>query len=156
MASRSSLLIVRLQHEHISVVKALYDYDAANPGELTVKEDEILHVYDKDDAWLLVHSQKPGGRVGFVPETYVEEARLNFISLLLLGHALIDCGRQIGEGSESAPPAVPTISSIVVPPSVSPTQPSRQHIMTIHLHNIPAATASQYLRRPCGPRRCHL
>ena len=38
-----------------------------------MKEDEILHVYDKDDAWLLVHSQKAGGRVGFVPETYVEE-----------------------------------------------------------------------------------
>ena len=80
------------QHEHISVVKALYDYDAANPGELTVKEDEVLHVYDKDDAWLLVHSQKPGGRVGFVPETYVEEARLNFIFLLLPERMLIDCG----------------------------------------------------------------
>jgi len=63
------------QHEHTTVVKALYDYDATNPGELTIKEDEILYVYDKDDAWLLVHSQKPGGRVGFVPETYVEEVR---------------------------------------------------------------------------------
>jgi hypothetical protein len=55
------------------VVKAQYDYDAQQPGELTVKEDEILYVFDKDDAWLLVHSQKPGGRVGFVPENYVGE-----------------------------------------------------------------------------------
>lgn len=69
-------------------MKALYDYDAANAGELTVKEDEILYVYDKDDAWLLVHSQKPGGRVGFVPETYVEEVCLIFI---LLRYMLIEC-----------------------------------------------------------------
>ena len=40
-----------------------------------------MHVYDKDDAWLLVHSQKPGGRVGFVPETYVEEVRFSFMFL---------------------------------------------------------------------------
>ena len=79
------------QHEHTSVVKALYDYEAANPGELTVKEGEILHVYDKDDSWLLVHSQKPGGRVGFVPETYVEAVRLISI-LLLLRYMLIECG----------------------------------------------------------------
>ncbi|KAF9649370.1 hypothetical protein BDM02DRAFT_3186395 [Thelephora ganbajun] len=85
------------QHEHTSVVKALYDYDAANPGELTIKVDEILYVYDKDDAWLLVHSQKPGGRVGFVPETYVEE---------------------VGEGSASAAPVIPSIPNIVVPPSL--------------------------------------
>ena len=73
------------------MAKALYDYDAANPGELTIREGEVLHVYDKDDAWLLVHSQKPGGRVGFVPETYVEEVRL--ISMLLHGRcALIKWG----------------------------------------------------------------
>jgi len=78
------------QHEHTSVVKALYDYDAANPGELTIKEEEILYVHDKEDAWLLVHSQKPGGRVGFIPETYVEEVRLSFV-LLHFGCMLIEC-----------------------------------------------------------------
>ena len=79
------------QHEHTSVVKALYDYDATNPGELTIKEDEILYVYDKDEAWLLVHSQKPGGRVGFVPETYVGEVRFIFTPLHLRC-MLIECG----------------------------------------------------------------
>ena len=79
------------QHEHISVVKALYDYDATNPGELTIKEGEILYVYDNDDAWLLVHSQKPGGRVGFVPETYVEEVRLIFM-LTRTRCVIIECG----------------------------------------------------------------
>jgi hypothetical protein len=53
-------------------VKALYDYEASAPGELSVKEDEVLLVFDKEDAWLLVQSQTEGGKAGFVPENYVE------------------------------------------------------------------------------------
>ena len=53
----------------------LYDYEAQQPGELSVNEDEVLHVYGKDDDWLLVHSQKEGGKVGYVPGNYVEEVR---------------------------------------------------------------------------------
>lgn len=37
-----------------------------------MKEDDILLVFDKEDAWLLVQNQAEGGRAGFVPETYVE------------------------------------------------------------------------------------
>ncbi|KAI6105621.1 hypothetical protein F5141DRAFT_139555 [Pisolithus sp. B1] len=58
---------------HTSVVKALYDYDAAAPGELTIKEDEHLLFFDREDDWILVQSQKEGGRAGFVPGNYVEE-----------------------------------------------------------------------------------
>lgn len=65
-----------MQAEHVSVAKALYDYEAAQPGELTVSEDEVLYVYGKDDDWLLVHSQKEGGKVGYVPGNYVEEVRI--------------------------------------------------------------------------------
>lgn len=61
------------QADPISTVKALYDYEAAQPGELSVNEDEILHVYGKDDDWLLVHSQKEDGKVGYVPANYIEE-----------------------------------------------------------------------------------
>ena len=49
-----------------------------------------MYVHDKEDAWLLVHSQKPGGRVGFIPETYVEEVRLTFV-LLHVKCMLIEC-----------------------------------------------------------------
>ncbi|EKM59126.1 uncharacterized protein PHACADRAFT_191439 [Phanerochaete carnosa HHB-10118-sp] len=59
--------------ERISVVKVLYEYEAQQPGELSVGEDEVLYVYDKDEDWLLVHSQKEGGKVGYVPGNYVEE-----------------------------------------------------------------------------------
>jgi actin cytoskeleton-regulatory complex protein SLA1 len=52
-------------------VKALYDYEAAAPGELSVKEDDILLAFDQEDDWLLVQSEKDG-RAGFVPANCVE------------------------------------------------------------------------------------
>jgi hypothetical protein len=58
---------------YISVAKAIYDYEANAEGELSIAEDEVLHVYEKEDDWWLVKSQKPGGRVGYVPGSYVEE-----------------------------------------------------------------------------------
>jgi hypothetical protein len=53
-------------------VKTLYDYEANAPGELSVKENELLFVYDTEDEWLLVQSQSEGGKAGFVPGNYVE------------------------------------------------------------------------------------
>lgn len=50
-------------------MKALYDYEAAQPGELSVKEDDVLHVYDKDDDWWLVGIGEEG-KVGYVPGNY--------------------------------------------------------------------------------------
>ncbi|KAF8558937.1 hypothetical protein OG21DRAFT_1503895 [Imleria badia] len=61
------------QAEHTSIAKALYDYEAAAPGELSIREDEILMVFDREDEWMLVQSQKDGGKTGFVPGSYVEE-----------------------------------------------------------------------------------
>jgi actin cytoskeleton-regulatory complex protein SLA1 len=61
-----------IQADHTSVVKALYDYEANAPGELSVKEDELLLVFDTDDEWLLVQSQSEDGKAGFVPGNYVE------------------------------------------------------------------------------------
>ena len=37
----------------------------------------MLYVYGKDDDWLLVHSQKEGGKAGYVPGNYVEEVRIS-------------------------------------------------------------------------------
>lgn len=65
-------------------MKALYDYDASAPGELTVKEDELLSVFDSDGPWLLVQSQSEGGKAGFVPENYTEVCRSTEHMLLLL------------------------------------------------------------------------
>ncbi|KAF8627174.1 hypothetical protein AX15_004492 [Amanita polypyramis BW_CC] len=57
---------------HLSVVKVLYDYEASAPGELSVKEDEVLLVYETDQDWLLVQSRKEDSKAGYVPGNYVE------------------------------------------------------------------------------------
>lgn len=37
-----------------------------------MNEDEVLLVYETDQDWLLVQSQKEDGRAGYVPGNYVE------------------------------------------------------------------------------------
>ncbi|KAG5646618.1 hypothetical protein DXG03_002922 [Asterophora parasitica] len=60
------------QADHTSQVKALYDYEAAADGELSVEEDEILLLFETEQDWILVQSAKEGGKAGFVPGNYVE------------------------------------------------------------------------------------
>ncbi|KAF8974749.1 hypothetical protein BDZ97DRAFT_2053254 [Flammula alnicola] len=60
------------QAEHTSVVRALYDYDATAPGELSLHEDDMLLVFDTEDDWLLVQNSKVEGKAGYVPGNYVE------------------------------------------------------------------------------------
>ncbi|KAJ7047396.1 hypothetical protein C8F04DRAFT_1058665 [Mycena alexandri] len=57
---------------HTSVVKALYDYEATAPGELSITEDQVLLVFDTEEEWLLVQTGDDGGKAGFVPANYVE------------------------------------------------------------------------------------
>jgi actin cytoskeleton-regulatory complex protein SLA1 len=59
--------------EPISTAKALYDYEATGEGELGIREDEPLKVYENEDEWWLVQSALPDGRLGLVPGNYVEE-----------------------------------------------------------------------------------
>jgi len=54
-------------------VKALYNYEAAAPGELTIGENEILLAFELDEDWLLVQNQQENGGAGYVPGNYVEE-----------------------------------------------------------------------------------
>lgn len=67
----------------------LYDYEAVQSTELTVSEEDILYVYDKDDAWMLVRKESDDSRVGYVPGNYVEEVRRVLYSLLQRPHTCI-------------------------------------------------------------------
>jgi len=82
--------IMDTQANHKSVVKAVYDYDAGAPGELSVKEDDVLLVFDNEDDWLLVQNEKEDGKVGFVPGNYVEEVSIVFGAVLI---TVINCNR---------------------------------------------------------------
>ncbi|KAK0230605.1 hypothetical protein IW262DRAFT_1523285 [Armillaria fumosa] len=79
--------------DHTSVVKAVYDYTAAAPGEISMVEDEVLLVFDTEDEWLLVQS-KTSDKAGFVPANYVEA-----------------CSEDVEEEEHAAPP------QIIIPPS---------------------------------------
>ncbi|KAG2118784.1 uncharacterized protein F5147DRAFT_801061 [Suillus discolor] len=85
------------QAEHTSLVKAIYDYNSAAPGELSIKEDEVLMVFDREEDWILVQS-KQGGKAGFVPGNYVEETT----------------------SAESTPAPASVAPQIIIPPSPEP------------------------------------
>ena len=52
-------------------MKALYDYEASAPGELSVHEEDVLMLFDTEDDWILVQNSKAEG-AGYVPGNYVE------------------------------------------------------------------------------------
>ncbi|EKM80311.1 hypothetical protein AGABI1DRAFT_73392 [Agaricus bisporus var. burnettii JB137-S8] len=62
------------QAEHDHFVKALYDYEAAAPGEFSINEDDILLAFDLEGDWLLVQSKTGDEGAGYVPGNYVEES----------------------------------------------------------------------------------
>ncbi|EJT97499.1 hypothetical protein DACRYDRAFT_119198 [Dacryopinax primogenitus] len=57
----------------VGIVKALYDYEANANGELSIKEGDVLIMYEKEDDWILVKGDQRDSKVGFVPATYVED-----------------------------------------------------------------------------------
>ncbi|KAI7965136.1 hypothetical protein MJO29_003234 [Puccinia striiformis f. sp. tritici] len=69
-----------LPAEPLHQVAALYAYEAQTEDELTIQEDEILHLYEQDGDWSLVGrlSEESDQRgVGYVPTTYIETTQDN-------------------------------------------------------------------------------
>ncbi|GAN10569.1 cell wall organization and biogenesis-related protein [Mucor ambiguus] len=63
---------------YVQVCKALYDYESRTEDELSVKENDILYIIEKedDDWWRAELKQQNGedqGPVGLVPADYLEE-----------------------------------------------------------------------------------
>ncbi|KAH9938301.1 uncharacterized protein B0H18DRAFT_1205565 [Fomitopsis serialis] len=83
--------------EHTRIVKALYDYEAAQSTELSISENDVLYVYGEDEEWILVRKQSDDSKVGYVPGNYVDEV-----------------GEESAAAEVPAPAAVP---QIVIPPS---------------------------------------
>lgn len=81
-------------------MKALYDYEASAPGELTVHENDILLVFETEEDWLLVQDSQTEGRAGYVPGNYVE---------------VVD--------EDEIKESTPTSNRIIVPDSVSTANP---------------------------------
>lgn len=70
--------------KYVEVCKALYDYEARTEDELSIKQDDILYVIEKedDDWWRSELKQTTGeeqGPIGLVPADYLEQVCLLFL-----------------------------------------------------------------------------
>jgi len=74
----------------------VYDYEATAPGELSVHEDDVLHMFYNEGDWILVQDSTTEGRAGYVPGNYIE---------------VVD--------EEDPKPVPPAPTRIIVPDSVS-------------------------------------
>ncbi|KAG0176379.1 cytoskeletal protein binding protein [Apophysomyces sp. BC1021] len=66
--------------KYVQICQALYDYESRTPDELSIKEDDILYVLEKEDedwwrAELKQHSDEAPGPIGLVPANYLVECR---------------------------------------------------------------------------------
>jgi hypothetical protein len=64
--------------KYVEVCKALFDYDARTEEELSIAENDVLYVIEKEDEewWRAELKQANGhepGPVGLVPANYLEE-----------------------------------------------------------------------------------
>jgi hypothetical protein len=67
---------------YVQVCKALYDYEARTEDELSIRQDNVLYVIEKEDNdwWKAELKQMNGdeqGPVGLVPADYLEEVGYN-------------------------------------------------------------------------------
>jgi len=53
--------------------KALYDYDAEDPSELTIKENDLLFVETEKDGWYFGYRKSEPAKKGNFPSNFVEK-----------------------------------------------------------------------------------
>jgi hypothetical protein len=122
-------------------LRSVYDYEAQNSDELSIKEGDILHIVEHDDGTGWIKAQL-GGQVGMVPANYVEyvgDARSSVDQSTLGDHEYDNDATELDEPNihniPTAPPMImddyhynehhDAISSPVIPtPSLSPPAPS--------------------------------
>lgn len=95
-------------------MKALYDYEAAAPGELSLHEDDVLLVFDTEEEWMLVQNANVEGKAGYVPGNYVEvaeeepEAPSAPVSRIVIPESVSHYLSSISSTPTDASPAAPT------------------------------------------------
>ncbi|XP_037126128.1 F-BAR and double SH3 domains protein 2-like isoform X3 [Syngnathus acus] len=86
--------------------KVLYSYKASQPDELSMEEQEILEVIDDGDMEDWVKARNRSGRVGYVPEKYLQLPSSNSLLSMLQSLAAPDArSHSSGNSVESELPA---------------------------------------------------
>ncbi|KAL6472278.1 hypothetical protein MHYP_G00184660 [Metynnis hypsauchen] len=70
--------------------KVLYSYQASQPDELTIEEQEVLEVIDDGDMEDWVKARNRAGQVGYVPEKYLQLPSSNSLLSMLQSLAALD------------------------------------------------------------------
>ncbi|XP_028904085.1 F-BAR and double SH3 domains protein 2 isoform X1 [Ornithorhynchus anatinus] len=78
--------------------KVLYSYQASQPDELTIGEQEVLEVIEDGDMEDWVKARNQAGQVGYVPEKYLQFPTSSSLLSMLQSLAVLD-GRSHASGS---------------------------------------------------------
>ncbi|XP_062869802.1 F-BAR and double SH3 domains protein 2 [Trichomycterus rosablanca] len=70
--------------------KVLYSYQASQPDELTIEEQEVLEVIDDGDMEDWVKARNRAGQVGYVPEKYLQLPSSNSLLSMLQSLAALE------------------------------------------------------------------
>ncbi|KAG9263078.1 F-BAR and double SH3 domains protein 2 [Astyanax mexicanus] len=108
--------------------KVLYSYQASQPDELTIEEQEVLEVIDDGDMEDWVKARNRAGQVGYVPEKYLQLPSSNSLLSMLQSLAALETRSHSSSNSteqepEPAPEPVPEHTPEPVPEH-APTSPN--------------------------------
>ncbi|XP_056323313.1 F-BAR and double SH3 domains protein 2 isoform X2 [Danio aesculapii] len=88
----------------------LYSYQASQPDELTIQEQEILELIDDGDMEDWVKARNRSGQVGYVPEKYLQLPSSSSVLRMIQSFSSIDSQSQTSSTSAEQEPEVETLT----------------------------------------------
>ncbi|XP_031428583.1 F-BAR and double SH3 domains protein 2-like, partial [Clupea harengus] len=95
--------------------KVLYSYQASQPDELTIEEQEVLEVIDDGDMEDWVKAKNRAGQVGYVPEKYLQLPSSNSLMSMLQSLAALDTRSHSSSTSTEQEPELTNLVPNTVP-----------------------------------------
>ncbi|KAK3549845.1 hypothetical protein QTP86_015275 [Hemibagrus guttatus] len=97
--------------------KVLYSYQASQPDELTIEEQEVLEVIDDGDMEDWVKARNRAGQVGYVPEKYLQLPSSNSLLSMLQSLAALDTRSYSSNNSTEQEPESATEQHVQTSPN---------------------------------------
>ncbi|XP_058268282.1 F-BAR and double SH3 domains protein 2 [Hemibagrus wyckioides] len=97
--------------------KVLYSYQASQPDELTIEEQEVLEVIDDGDMEDWVKARNRAGQVGYVPEKYLQLPSSNSLLSMLQSLAALDTRSYSSNNSTEQEPESTTEQHVQTSPN---------------------------------------
>ncbi|XP_016412107.1 F-BAR and double SH3 domains protein 2-like isoform X1 [Sinocyclocheilus rhinocerous] len=91
----------------------LYSYQASQPDELTIQEQEILELIDDGDMEDWVKARNRAGQVGYVPEKYLQLPTSSSLLRMLQSFSSIDTQSHTSSTSAEQEPEIETLTQSI-------------------------------------------